>query len=106
MLIKEQTFSLSELITAVELLCDQQVLQQAHTDTRVEVPKHLEKAITTSYCPGCILHAHRQICYVCGTHTYTSTLATTVLARDNADSASCAVLTSNSADTISPHQIH
>ncbi|KAG2748564.1 hypothetical protein P692DRAFT_20848737, partial [Suillus brevipes Sb2] len=61
-LVKEQTFSLSELITAVELLRDQQVLQQAHTDARVEVPEHLERAIATGYCPGCILHAHRQTC--------------------------------------------
>jgi hypothetical protein len=122
-LVKEQTFSLSELITAVELLRDQQgkstqshwlvkthplllVLQQAHTDARVEVPEHLERAIATGYCPGCILHAHRQTCYVCGTHTCTSTLTSTVLARDSADSASRAVLASNSADTIGKYSLH
>lgn len=123
MLVKEQTFSLSELITAVELLHDQQgesiqshwlvkthpsflVLQQGHTDTRVKVPEHLEKAIATSYCPGCIFHAHRQTYYICDTHICTSTLATTILTRDSANSTSYAVLASNSADTIGKSSFH
>ncbi|KAG1838109.1 hypothetical protein C8R48DRAFT_782484 [Suillus tomentosus] len=66
-LIKEQTFSLSELVTAVELLCDQLTLRLAHTqaDPEADIPEQVAEAIAVGYCPACVFHAHTRTCYVC-----------------------------------------
>ncbi|KAG2353919.1 hypothetical protein BDR07DRAFT_1495366 [Suillus spraguei] len=63
-MVKDQTFSLSKLVTAVELLCDQQFLTHAHTEAGTNFPDHIGETIAVGYCPGCILRSHRQICYV------------------------------------------
>ncbi|KAG1744509.1 hypothetical protein EDD22DRAFT_958634 [Suillus occidentalis] len=56
-LVKEQTFSLSELVTAVELLRDQLTLKLAHSahsevDPEAESPDHVDEAISVGYCPA------------------------------------------------------
>ncbi|KAG1766012.1 hypothetical protein EV702DRAFT_1050802 [Suillus placidus] len=50
MLVKEQTFSLSELVTAVELLHDQLTLKLAHSEAIPEADQVVE-AIAVGYCP-------------------------------------------------------
>ncbi|KAG1738113.1 uncharacterized protein EDB91DRAFT_1249427 [Suillus paluster] len=47
MMIKEQTFSLSELVTVVELLRDQLVLTHAHAEAGTDLPNQLEEALAT-----------------------------------------------------------
>ncbi|KAG1720549.1 uncharacterized protein EDB91DRAFT_1256921 [Suillus paluster] len=66
-MVKEQTFSLSELVTVVELLCDQLFLTHAHAEAGVNLPDYVEEVLAVGYCPGCVLRSHRQICYVCRT---------------------------------------
>ncbi|KIK39712.1 hypothetical protein CY34DRAFT_14195 [Suillus luteus UH-Slu-Lm8-n1] len=46
-MIKEQTFSLSKLVTIVELLHDQLYLTHAHAEAGTDLPNHLEEALAT-----------------------------------------------------------
>ncbi|KAG1728755.1 uncharacterized protein EDB91DRAFT_1253353 [Suillus paluster] len=67
MVVKEQTFSLSKLVTVVELLRNQLFLTHAHAEAGVDLPDYVEEVLAVGYCPGCVLCSHRQICYVCRT---------------------------------------
>ncbi|KAG1781394.1 hypothetical protein EV702DRAFT_1193582 [Suillus placidus] len=46
-MIKEQTFSLSELVTIFELLRDQLYLTHTHVEAGTDLPNHLEEALAT-----------------------------------------------------------
>ncbi|KAG2756213.1 hypothetical protein P692DRAFT_20715860 [Suillus brevipes Sb2] len=55
-LVKKQTFSLSELVTAVERLLDQLTLKLAHSahsevDPEAKLPDRVDEAIAVVYCP-------------------------------------------------------
>ncbi|KAG1736452.1 uncharacterized protein EDB91DRAFT_1083410 [Suillus paluster] len=50
-MVKEQTFSLSELVTVVELLRDQLFLTHAHAEAGVNLPDYVEEALAVGYCP-------------------------------------------------------
>ncbi|KAG1808438.1 uncharacterized protein BJ212DRAFT_1485094 [Suillus subaureus] len=47
MMIKEQTFSLSELVTIVELLRNQLFLTHAHAEAGTDLPNHLEEVLAS-----------------------------------------------------------
>ncbi|KAG2109143.1 hypothetical protein DEU56DRAFT_920394 [Suillus clintonianus] len=63
-LVKEQTFTLSELASAIELVRDQRAIIEAHANH--SLPEFTDDLVL-GHCPACVFRAHKHSCYVCGT---------------------------------------
>ncbi|KAG2137015.1 hypothetical protein DEU56DRAFT_912787 [Suillus clintonianus] len=63
-LVKEQTFTLSELASAIELVRDQRAIIEAHANHSLP---EITDDLVLGHCPACVFRAHKHLCYVCGT---------------------------------------
>ncbi|KAG2133502.1 hypothetical protein BD769DRAFT_1665769 [Suillus cothurnatus] len=85
-LVSDETFTFSELASALELVRTQHAITQAHNLVDEGVPGTLQDLIVSGGCPACVYRMHTRQCYLCGIYNDPQPFFTPDAADDAVDS--------------------